>query len=156
MSGVSRHKFRVPTKGTLEEFFFRLIKGSGQTLWLSAGDQDGWEKRWKSVHGFMIIFPTIYFLGKNVWQLFAKMGHPILHKSNTRILFELLSNNKYNLSEAGFYMIMSFTINHHHRNSAATSLNFNSSTMTTQDSYNNNPSLNSLKHISMCAWTQIF
>ena len=76
VSGVSRHKFRVPTKGTLEEFFFRLIKGSGRTLWLIAGDQDGWEKSWKSVHSFIITFLTIYFLGKIIWQLFEKMGHP--------------------------------------------------------------------------------
>ena len=76
VSGVSRHKFRVPTKGTLEEFFFRLIKGSGRTLWLIAGDQDGWEKSWKSVQRFIITFLTIYFLGKIIWQIFEKMGHP--------------------------------------------------------------------------------
>ena len=76
VSGVSRHKFRVPTKGTLEDFFSRLIKGSGRTLWLIVGDQDGLEKSLKSVHSFLNIFPTIHFLGKIIWQLFAKMGHP--------------------------------------------------------------------------------
>ena len=75
MSGVSRHKFRVPTKGALEDFFL-LIKGSERTLWLIAEDQDGWGKSWKSVHCFIITFLTIYFLGKIIWQLFAKMGHP--------------------------------------------------------------------------------
>ena len=56
-----------------------LIKGSGRTLWLIAGDQDGFKKSWKSVHCFIITFLTIYFLGKIIWQLFAKMGHPTEH-----------------------------------------------------------------------------
>ena len=56
-----------------------LIKGSGWTLWLIAGDQDGFKKSWKSVHCFIITFLTIYFLGKIIWQLFAKMGHPTEH-----------------------------------------------------------------------------
>ena len=76
VSSILRYNFRVPTKG---EFFFRLIKGSGQKLRLIGGDQDSWEKSWKSIHGFIIIFPTIYFLGKIIWQLFAKMGHPRSH-----------------------------------------------------------------------------
>ena len=59
--------------------FFLLIKGSGRTLWLIAGDQDGFKKSWKSVHCFIITFLTIYFLGKIIWQLFAKMGHPTEH-----------------------------------------------------------------------------
>ena len=67
---------RVPTKGSLEEFFFQLINGSRQTLWLIAGDQDGGEKSLKSVHDFINIFPTIYFLGKINLHFFAKMGHP--------------------------------------------------------------------------------
>ena len=64
MSGILRHKFRVPTKGTLEEFFFWLKKGSGQNLRLIAKDRESWEKSWKSVHDFIIIFPTICFWAK--------------------------------------------------------------------------------------------
>ena len=43
VSGIKRHKFKVPTKGTLVDFFF-LIKGFVQKLQLIAGDQDGWKK----------------------------------------------------------------------------------------------------------------
>ena len=71
MTSILRHKFRVPTKGTLG-VFFRLIEGSGQKLWLIAGDQDGWEKSWKFVHGFIIAFLSIYFWAKLFGNFLSK------------------------------------------------------------------------------------
>ena len=75
VSGILRHKFRVPTKGTLEDFFF-TYKGVCAKIAAHCGRSRWLKKSWKSVHGFINIFPTIYFLGKIIWQLFAKMGHP--------------------------------------------------------------------------------
>ena len=75
VSGILRHKFRVPTKGTLVDFFF-TYKGVCAKIAAHCGRSRWLKKSWKSVHGFINIFPTIYFLGKIIWQLFAKMGHP--------------------------------------------------------------------------------
>ena len=51
---------------------------------------------WKPVHGFINIFQTIYFLGKIIWQLFAKIGHP----NEDEMQHTVLCDKQYSLSSA--------------------------------------------------------
>ena len=76
VSGISRHKFRVPTKGTLEEFFFSTCKGVRANLVAHCGRWRWLTKKLKiGTWLYKYIFNNIFF-GQNYLTTFWKNGTP--------------------------------------------------------------------------------